>query len=498
MQGVKHVFEFARTVSDKRDNASSARSQQLLPGVDHTDRRTFQQRLPIIATLFVLGYLVILATAARYQLVGDPELAAYSGQFKFYETIVVAMVREGLEKICFWFGVLAILAGIVFFSRIATVHKAGAHRPRIALSRQWDAEVLLALIILLIASSVVWIYSSSYILAISRGLEGSYFVRTHLTAVLLGVIAFLGIQRIDYQALVRSVPVLTILLVLLLFLVFLPSIGIHHNGASRWVRFGPLTLQPSEFARFALIAFLAHSIGRQAALPADGVRHMLRATAVLGIATLLILLEPNYGMFVELVVVLLAFLLVLGMRLRTFAGVLAVSALILVLLLVTSEYRVARFVAFLDPYSHSLRSGYQAIQSLVGISNGGLWGMGIGGGRQKLLHLPEVHTDFIWAVIGEEAGFVGISLLATIYLGIFFSCMAIACKAPDVFGRLFAFGVGVSVTLSAFLHMGICLTLIPTTGMVLPFISYGKSSVVAHLIATALVYKIAARTGRAE
>ena len=466
--------------------------------MNHTYRRIFEQRLPIVVALFILGYLLILATAARYQLVGESNLVPYSDHFRFYETIAVAMIREGLGKIYFWFGALSILVGVVFFSRIAAIDTAGAHGLRITLSRQWDANLLLALIILLVASSVVWIYSSSYILAISRGLEGNFFVRTHLTAVLLGVIAFLVIQRIDYQALVRSVPALTILFVLLLFLVFLPSIGIHHNGASRWVRFGPITLQPSEFARFALIAFLALRIGQRAVLPADGARRMLRTMAVVGIAILLILLEPNYGMFVELVVVLLAFLLVIGMRLKTFAGVLAVSALVLVLLLVTSEYRMARFVAFLDPYSHSLHSGYQAIQSLVGISNGGLWGMGIGGGRQKLLHLPEAHTDFISAVIGEEAGFVGISLLATIYLGIFFSCMTISCRAPDTFGRLFAFGVGVSVTLSAFLHMGICLTLIPTTGMVLPFISYGKSSVVAHLIATALVYKIAARTGRAE
>lgn len=462
-------------------------------------QRLFQRRLPIIGAFLVLGYLAILTTAFRYQLLGEPEIERYRDHVQFYEEIVIAMIQDGLREVYVWVGIFAALAGLtILLWRLSTNRPQITHKFGHVLSSKWEGSVLLALTLLLTAWGAVYIYSSSYTLAISWGLEEGYFLRAHLKAVLLGAVAFLIVQCIDYRVLVRSVPLVTMVLMLLLLLVLLPSIGIHHNGASRWVRLGPLTLQPSEFARFALIAFLALHVSRQATSLRFDTRRFRGLAAILGTAALLILLEPNYGMLVELVAVFLTFLLVMGIRPRTFAAVLVFSAIALTFLLVTSDYRIARIVAFLDPYGHSLLSGYQAIQSLVGIANGGLWGTGIGAGRQKLLHLPEMHTDFIAAVIGEEAGFVGLSFLATIYLGIFFLCMRIASRSSDVFGRLFAFGVGVSVVLSAYLHMGICLALIPTTGMVLPFISYGKSSVVAHMMAIGLVYKIATRAERQE
>jgi cell division protein FtsW len=219
-------------------------------------------------------------------------------------------------------------------------------------------------------------------------------------------------------------------------------------------------------------------------------RDYLALGIIWGVLAMLILLEPDFGLFVELSFCFLILVFVSGFPTYPFVCFFGIFISVLVIFIYTSNYRIIRFLAFFDPYFYYKTSGYQVIQSLISFSNGGLLGAGIGAGTQKLFYLPEVHTDYIFAVIAEETGFFGVFTIATMYLFLFSLCLRISRRSTDLFGALFSFGAGISLTLSAFFNMGVCLKLLPPTGEALPFISYGRSSMVSNIITMGIVYKI--------
>lgn len=354
-------------------------------------------------------------------------------------------------------------------------------------------------LVLLLALSVfgaIMLYSSSYVLAGSNkelGFDKAFFLKRQVEGLIAGSILFLIIQKIDYYRIKKFIPYVTLLSIVTLSLLFIPSLGSSVKGARRWFHAGPLTIQPSEFAKFALIAYFAYIADKKGETFGSRPADYLPATVVWCMMLLLIFMEPDYGMSVVLCCLFLSLIFVSGIALAPLAVFITAGTIAMGAMIVSSPYRMKRVTAFLSPQLYAKTSGYQVIQSLVGFSNGGFLGRGIGAGKQKFFYLPEVHTDYIFSVIGEETGFLGVFTIATIFLILFFLCMRISRRAPDLFGKYFAFGTGVSLALCAFLNMGVCLKIFPPKGMVLPLVSYGRSSVVAHMIAMGLVYKISKR-----
>jgi cell division protein FtsW len=334
------------------------------------------------------------------------------------------------------------------------------------------------------------VYSSSYLLAVSKGLDNAYFLKQQLLSLLLGLGLFTIIQSIDYPKLKQMIPVAVFLNIFFLALVFLPTANISHNGVERWVRLGYLTFQPSEFARFVMLAYFAYYIDKKG-IKVNGKYSYYAAPAIVwSVMMVLILIEPNYGMFVEMGIVFIALVFIAGTTVPSFLLFLGICITVSTIFLLTGHYRIMRILSFINPHNYYDTYGYQVIQSLISFVSGGMFGTGIGAGKQKLLYLPEMHNDFIFAVIGEETGFSGVLMVATSYLILFFLCIRISRRSSDIFGKYFSLAVGLSITLRAFINMSICLNLLPSKGMVLPFLSYGKSSMVANLIALGFVYKI--------
>ena len=350
--------------------------------------------------------------------------------------------------------------------------------------------VFITLLFGFFALGIITVCSSTFALAISRGVDDTYFLNRQVYGIFIGLGLFLIIQKIDYITLKRLVPLFVILGTLSLLLVFHPSLGICYRGVSRWCRLGPITVQPSEFSRLILIGYFAYYMDKKRIQITRKLRHYLAPVIVWVVMAMLILLEPNYSSFVELGICFLILVFVSGFPTLSFIGVLGVFIGVLVIFIFTSHYRMIRFLAFLDPHLYYKTSGYQVIQSLVSFASGGLWGAGIGAGKQKLFYLPDMYNDYIFAVIGEEMGFLGVFSVATMYLVLFCLCIRISRRSPDLFGALFSIGAGISLTLSAFINMGVCLKLLPPTGLVLPFISYGRSSMVSNIVTMGVVYKI--------
>lgn len=361
------------------------------------------------------------------------------------------------------------------------------------MSKKTENIAFLVLLFFLCAFGAVMLYSSSYILAGSNrelGFDKAFYIKRQIGGMLVGLVFFLVIQKIDYYRLKKLVPLGVLVSLVALILVFVPKVGVSVKGAHRWLKAGSLALQPSEFSRFALIGYFAYYADKKGVNFGRDLSHFLPPAIIWGLVFCLVVMEPDYGMSAILCALFLSLIFVAGFPIRPLLGIFAVGVTALGTLLVSSPYRMNRLFAYLDPQSYAKTSGYQVIQSLVGFANGGLIGTGIGAGKQKLFYLPEIHTDYIFAVIGEELGFLGVLIVATFFLVFLFFCIRISRRAADQFGKYFAFGTGVSLALCAFMNMGVSLKLLPPKGMVLPFISYGRSSVIAHMIALGVVYKI--------
>jgi cell division protein FtsW len=239
-----------------------------------------------------------------------------------------------------------------------------------------------------------------------------------------------------------------------------------------------------------MLAYFAYYIDKKG-IKVNGKYSYYAAPAIVwSVMMVLILIEPNYGMFVEMGIVFIALVFIAGTTVPSFLLFLGICITVSTIFLLTGHYRIMRILSFINPHNYYDTYGYQVIQSLISFVSGGMFGTGIGAGKQKLLYLPEMHNDFIFAVIGEETGFSGVLMVATSYLILFFLCIRISRRSSDIFGKYFSLAVGLSITLRAFINMSICLNLLPSKGMVLPFLSYGKSSMVANLIALGFVYKI--------
>ncbi|MBI2345857.1 MAG: putative lipid II flippase FtsW [Deltaproteobacteria bacterium] len=349
---------------------------------------------------------------------------------------------------------------------------------------------LLLCTLLLVGLGVVMVYSASAVLAGERYGDPAYFLKRESCFVLLGLAGMTAAARCPYPVWRRVVYGLLALSALLLGCAYIPGIRSTVGGASRWIHLGPVRFQPSELAKLTIVIFLAYSLEKKAARMKSFAVGLFPHMVIGGIMIVLILGQRDFGSAFLVASILFCMLLVGGSRL-TYLGAMVIAALPLLYFAVASvDYRRKRILAFLNPWSDRYGSGFQIIQSLIAFKEGGLLGRGLGEGQQKLFYLPEAHTDFIASVIGEELGLIGMLCLLALYGFFCLRGFMTAWRAPDSFGRYLAFGITVLLSWQAVCNLGVVMGLLPTKGMVLPFVSYGGSSLLVSLVAVGIMLNI--------
>lgn len=348
---------------------------------------------------------------------------------------------------------------------------------------QFDVPLCLG-VLALVGAGMVLIYSSSAAYADARGLPESFYLAQHLKKVLVGMLAFLIGMTVPYKFWERVArPLVLISLGLLVFI--LASGAGSVNGASRWA-FG---IQPSELAKLSMIFYLARRLSEKAAEMHKFGKGLVSSLVVPGTLCVLIVLQPNYSMVLMLCGITAAMVFAGGARPRHLALLAAGAVPLLVLVMVSSAYRMKRVMAFIDP-SANPASSYQSLQALISLGNGGLIGTGLGNGTQKLGYLPMPFTDTVFAILGEETGFFGTMVVLGLFGLILWRGLRIAHACTDRFGGLVAAGISISVALNVALHVGVCVKLFPTTGQPLPFVSYGGTSLIANLLGMGVLLNI--------
>jgi cell division protein FtsW len=323
----------------------------------------------------------------------------------------------------------------------------------------------------------------------------THFLMRHVIYMVVGLsVALLAFQvRMEtWEKLARPLFVISLIL---LVLVLIPFIGKSVNGARRWISLGVVTFQPSELAKLATIIYAANYMVRKMDVKEKFFKAVLPMGAAVGVAGLLLLAEPDMGAFIVIAMIAMGILFLGGVNARMFFMILGILILAFVLMIAESPWRRERIFAYLDPFSveHALGKGYQLTHSLIAIGRGEIWGVGLGGSVEKLHWLPEAHTDFLLAVIGEEFGLVGVSLVICLFLWLSRRMMVIGRQAialEKVFSGLVAQGVGIWFGFQSFINMGVNLGALPTKGLTLPLMSYGGSAIVMNLIAIAIVLRI--------
>jgi cell division protein FtsW len=350
---------------------------------------------------------------------------------------------------------------------------------------------LVVVVALLSLLGSVMILSASSVWAVEEaGSAFAVFIRQCMWLVVASGALFLG-ARLDYHRWARMVPVLVLGSLALLVAVLIPGIGMTVNGAQRWIGLGILQLQPAEPAKFALIVFCAALVAR------NGHRvHQLGvvlrpALVVLAMFALLLMKQPNLGTTMILCAIVGGMLLWAGVPMRVL-GVLGATAVVLgTTFALSADYRRARVTGFLDPWANAGDSGYQTIQSLIGVASGGVSGTGLGASRAKWGFLPEAHTDFVFAIIGEELGLIGCLFVVALFATLIGLGLRIAHRASDPFGAMLAVGVTTWFAVQGFVNVGAVLSLLPITGVPLPFVSFGGSSLVATMLAAGVLVNVA-------
>jgi cell division protein FtsW len=365
-----------------------------------------------------------------------------------------------------------------------------------ALTHGRDRLLLLGATAALVSIGLVMVLSASSVEAYENyGSSFMYFVRQAIYAA-VGAAALWVASRMRYDAWKHlSLPLLGGSL-FLLFLVLIPGFGKVAGGSARWIELGPLTIQPSEVAKLALIAYGSALLAARWKRLDDPRQLALPLLPVVGLVCMLILLQPDMGTAIIVVSIVGVLLFAAGARLKHLAvGAAALTTLGLGLIFVEG-YRWARFLSFLDPWQDPQGIGYQNIQSAVALGSGGLFGLGLGAGRQKFGFLPNAHTDFIYSIIGEELGLIGALLVLLLFGVLIYAGVRIALHAPDAFGRLLACGITGWFAVQAITNLGAVTGLLPITGVPLPFVSFGGSALVISLLSVGILLSISRSGGR--
>ena len=349
--------------------------------------------------------------------------------------------------------------------------------------------MLLTVVLVLVAIGIVMVYSASSVIAGARFGDSNYYLKRHIMRVCIGLVSMFIVYRINYRHFQKvALPGLFLSIGLLLLMLFAGSESV--NGSVRWLSFGSFSFQPSEIAKFALVFYVADSLVRkQDKLGSffDGYFPLL--LIVTGVS-LLILMEPDFGSTVIIAAVIFTMFFLGNVRLHHLLATAVAALPFFAVAVYTSPYRFQRLLGFLKPGEDLLGSNYQINQSLISLGSGGFFGVGIGQSKEKSFFLPEPFTDFIYSILGEEMGFIGALFVLVLFLVILWQGLSIARRAPDLYGSLLASGITFTIIVAAFTNIGVVCGLLPTTGLPMPFVSYGGTSLILSLTAFGVLLNI--------
>ena len=351
-------------------------------------------------------------------------------------------------------------------------------------------------VVLLLSLGLVMVYSASIAMSEAEKLSGyrmHYYLMRHSIFLVLGIVAAFISFQIPVALWQRLALPLFVLGGFLLVLVLIPGIGREVNGSRRWISLGFTSMQPSELMKFFVVLYAADYTVRKAAFMHDFKKGFLPMLSVLVFIGAMLLREPDFGALVVITSIAMAVLFLGGLNWRVFAGLIVLLAVAFVVLIIFSPYRLQRIVGFMDPWADAYGKGYQLSHLLIAFCRGEWFGVGLGGSVEKLFYLPEAHTDFLLAVIGEELGFVGIAIVLALFVLLIYRAFAVGREAmmrEKYFAALAAQGIGVWLSVQAFINMGVNMGVLPTKGLTLPFLSYGGTGIVVNCVVVAVLLRI--------
>lgn len=356
----------------------------------------------------------------------------------------------------------------------------------------YDVSLLFA-VFFLVGIGLVMVYSASSAVALKKFGSDFFFLKRQGLFAIFGILALVICSHIPFR-LYRALTYPILILALgLLVAVHISGLGVEAGGSARWLRFGALTFQPVEAARLALIIYLAYSLSKKQTMIKEWSIGFVPHLLIFLIFTIPLILQPDFGSVVIFAAVTWLMMFIGGVPLRHLATAMLPLLPIAIYVMINADYRIRRLIAFVDPWKYPDNEGYQIIHSMMAFGTGGMWGSGIGNGYQKLFYLPEPHTDFIFSVIGEELGFLGILGILVLYALILWRGYRIVCNCEDNFGMLMAAGITFALALQVSINMGVCVGLLPTKGLTLPFLSYGGTSLLLNMAGIGILMNIGAR-----
>lgn len=364
------------------------------------------------------------------------------------------------------------------------------------LARRKNSIIIFTLTLILAIFGCVMVYSASKYSASVNYNNPFFYLKKQIIGVIIGAVGLFVCSFINHKIYKKFYWVFYIVGLIFLSLVFVPGLGKTSYGATRWIGFGSFTMQPSEVAKFCLVFFLSGYL-------CDGdklskFKHILITLSLGGIYCVLIMLEPNMSITMCVALTLIFMLFIGGMRLKVF-GLMVVPAIAMVVVLILLEpYRLSRIVAFINPWQNPLDEGYQLIQSLYAIGSGGVWGVGLFNSRQAELFLPFSESDFIFSIIAEELGFVGCLIVVALFLALIICIFRVGMKANNKFSAFLCFGIGAIIAIQVILNIAVVSGSIPPTGLPLPFISAGSTSLLVFMSAIGVVINVDRQTAKEQ
>jgi len=349
---------------------------------------------------------------------------------------------------------------------------------------------LFGVAIVLLSAGVVMVYSASAIVAADRFHDPFFFLKKQLFWAGLGLGCLWGGMLLDYRWLERLVMPLLVLSFALLVLVLVPPFGQSINGTRRWFHLGPASFQPVELAKFSLVLYLASFLTRRQEIIARFSGGLLPILLVAGGLAALTLLQPDLGNALALIILTLALAYMAGARVQHMAAIAGCALPVVIALIAMKPYRLRRMVAFMNPWDDPQGSGFQIIQSFLALGSGGWVGVGLGDSKQKLFYLPEPHTDFIFAIIGEELGLVGATSVVALFALLIWRGLRVGLRAPDAFGAYLGLGLTIMLATQTLVNLGVVTGVLPTKGLPLPFISFGGSALFVTMLCAGVLLNI--------
>ncbi|MBF0252244.1 MAG: putative lipid II flippase FtsW [Candidatus Omnitrophica bacterium] len=339
----------------------------------------------------------------------------------------------------------------------------------------------------LILIGIIMIYSSSAVYAHAICGDSMYFLKKHLLYLSIGLVAVLTSMLLPIKMIKDNARLLLLFSIFLLVLVLVPGVGSMGGGARRWIRIAGIGFQPSEFAKIALIVYLADFTSRKRYKMTSFLHGFIPASFVIALIAGLVLIEPDLGTAVSVIIIGFSILFIAGINLKYISSICLLFVPFLAFAIISAPYRLQRFMTFLNPSADPQGSGFQLNQSFIALGSGGLFGYGLGNSRQKLFFLPQSHTDFIYSIIGEETGFLGAILVLVLFLLLVLYTFRLSLKIKDLFVSRVVFGIGMMIAFESTVNIGVSSGVLPTKGLPLPFISYGGTSLIVHMIAIGLI-----------